>query len=79
MCVFHQYVEKLDLSGFISLTDDNSQDRILESARLNLHMKDEDIKLTVREFVKKKQKTKSSFFCLSYFYFSLFCAVLTGS
>lgn len=54
MCVFHQYVEKLDLSGFISLTDDNSQDRILESARLNLHMKDEDIKLTVREFVKKK-------------------------
>lgn len=64
MCVFRQYVEKLDLSGFISITDDSSQDRNLDSARLNLHMKDENIKLTVRECVKIKMK-----FCQSNFSF----------
>lgn len=51
MCVFHQYVEKLDLSGFVSITDDSSQDRNLDAARLNLNMKNENIKLTVREYV----------------------------
>ncbi|XP_026201694.1 signal-transducing adaptor protein 2-like isoform X2 [Anabas testudineus] len=40
------YVEKLDLSGFVSITDDCSQDHNLDAARLNLHMKDENIKLT---------------------------------
>ncbi|XP_055057292.1 signal-transducing adaptor protein 2a [Misgurnus anguillicaudatus] len=41
-----QYVEKLDLSGFVSLIDDPSRDRNLEAARLNLRMKDGEIKLT---------------------------------
>ncbi|KTF82340.1 hypothetical protein cypCar_00026583 [Cyprinus carpio] len=41
------YVEKLDLSGFVSLIDDPSRDRNLEAARLNLRMKDGEIKLTV--------------------------------
>ncbi|KAG8003551.1 Signal-transducing adaptor protein 2 [Nibea albiflora] len=41
------YIEKLDLSEFVSITDDSSQDRNLEAARLNLQMKDENIKLTV--------------------------------
>ncbi|XP_026061449.1 signal-transducing adaptor protein 2 isoform X4 [Carassius auratus] len=40
------YVEKLDLSGFVSLIDDPSRDRNLEAARLNLRMKDGEIKLT---------------------------------
>ncbi|XP_076582363.1 signal-transducing adaptor protein 1-like [Chaetodon auriga] len=40
------YIEKLDLSGFISITDDSSQDRNLDAARLNLQMKDGNIKLT---------------------------------
>ncbi|XP_030631768.1 signal-transducing adaptor protein 2a [Chanos chanos] len=41
-----EYVEKLDLSGFVSLSDDCSRDRNLEAARLNLRMKDGEIKLT---------------------------------
>ncbi|XP_071373026.1 signal-transducing adaptor protein 1-like [Centroberyx affinis] len=40
------YVEKLDLSGFISITDDYSRDRKLDAARLNLRLKDGDIKIT---------------------------------
>uniref|UniRef100_A0A4W6D5U5 Signal transducing adaptor family member 2b n=1 Tax=Lates calcarifer TaxID=8187 RepID=A0A4W6D5U5_LATCA len=40
------YIEKLDLSGFISVTDDSSQDRNLDAARLNLQMKDGNIKFT---------------------------------
>uniref|UniRef100_A0A8B9H5L6 Signal transducing adaptor family member 2a n=1 Tax=Astyanax mexicanus TaxID=7994 RepID=A0A8B9H5L6_ASTMX len=40
------YVEKLDLSGFVSLIDDCSRDRNLEAARVNLRMKDGEIKLT---------------------------------
>ena len=42
-----QYVEKLDLSGFVSLKDDCSRDRNLEAARLILRMKDGETKLTV--------------------------------
>uniref|UniRef100_A0A672L527 Signal transducing adaptor family member 2a n=1 Tax=Sinocyclocheilus grahami TaxID=75366 RepID=A0A672L527_SINGR len=42
----YYYVEKLDLSGFVSLIDDPSRDRNLEAARLNLRMKDGEIKLT---------------------------------
>lgn len=49
--VFHQYIEKLDLSEFVSITDDSSQDRNLEAARLSLQMKEENIKLTVREYI----------------------------
>ncbi|XP_051232439.1 signal-transducing adaptor protein 1 isoform X1 [Dicentrarchus labrax] len=41
------YIEKLDLSGFISITDDSSQDRNLDAARFNLQMKDGNIKFTV--------------------------------
>ncbi|XP_071343522.1 signal-transducing adaptor protein 1-like [Trachinotus anak] len=41
------YVEKLDLIGLISVTDDSSQDRNLDAARLNLRMKDGNIKFTV--------------------------------
>ncbi|XP_060761319.1 signal-transducing adaptor protein 2a isoform X2 [Neoarius graeffei] len=40
------YVEKLDLSGFVSLIDDCSRDRNLEAARMNLRLKDGEIKLT---------------------------------
>uniref|UniRef100_A0A672STM6 Signal-transducing adaptor protein 2-like n=1 Tax=Sinocyclocheilus grahami TaxID=75366 RepID=A0A672STM6_SINGR len=40
------HVEKLDLSGFVSLIDDPSRDKNLEAARLNLRMKDGEIKLT---------------------------------
>lgn len=42
-----QYVEKLDLNGFVSLRDDCSRDRNLEAARLILRMKDGETKLTV--------------------------------
>ncbi|XP_030288995.1 signal-transducing adaptor protein 1-like [Sparus aurata] len=41
------YVEKLDLKELISLTDDNSQDRNLDAARLNMQMKEGNIKFTV--------------------------------
>ncbi|XP_029477050.1 signal-transducing adaptor protein 2a isoform X1 [Oncorhynchus nerka] len=41
------YVEKMDLSGFVSLKDDCSRDRNLEAARLILRMKDGETKLTV--------------------------------
>lgn len=40
-------MEKLDLSGFVSLKDDCSRDRNLEAARLILQMKDGETKLTV--------------------------------
>ncbi|XP_022069532.2 signal-transducing adaptor protein 1-like isoform X1 [Acanthochromis polyacanthus] len=40
------YVEKMDLRGLISITDDSSQDRNLDAARLNVQMKDENIKFT---------------------------------
>lgn len=48
MCVCSQYIETLDLSGLISVTDDNSLDRNLDAGRLNLQMKDGNIKITVR-------------------------------
>nr|XP_015220843.1 PREDICTED: signal-transducing adaptor protein 2 [Lepisosteus oculatus] len=41
------YVEKLELSGFVSLTDDSSRDKNLEAGRLSLRMRDGEIKLTV--------------------------------
>lgn len=50
VCVFPQYIEKLDLSGLISITNDSSQDRNLDAARLNLQMKDGNIKFTVRGY-----------------------------
>ncbi|MCI4380523.1 hypothetical protein PGIGA_G00240910 [Pangasianodon gigas] len=42
----NHYVEKQDLSTFISLTDDFTLDRKLDSARLHLRLKDDDIYLT---------------------------------
>ncbi|KAK6468325.1 signal-transducing adaptor protein 2 isoform X1 [Huso huso] len=41
------YVEKLCLSGFLSLTDDNSRDKNLEAGRLTLKMRDGEFRLTV--------------------------------
>uniref|UniRef100_H3D6M4 PH domain-containing protein n=1 Tax=Tetraodon nigroviridis TaxID=99883 RepID=H3D6M4_TETNG len=41
------YIETLDLSRLISVTDDSSPDRNLDAARLNLQMKDGNIKITV--------------------------------
>nr|XP_057929277.1 signal-transducing adaptor protein 1-like [Doryrhamphus excisus] len=38
-----EYIEKLDLSGLISITDDNTVDCNLDVARLNLLIKDNDI------------------------------------
>ncbi|XP_006809452.1 signal-transducing adaptor protein 1-like [Neolamprologus brichardi] len=51
------YIEKLDLSGFISVTDETRQDRNLDAARFNLRLKGGNIKFTVpnaevREFWK---------------------------
>ncbi|KAM9474787.1 signal-transducing adaptor protein 1-like [Clarias gariepinus] len=40
------YVEKQELSNFISLTDDPSLDRKLDAARLHLRLKEDDIYLT---------------------------------
>ncbi|KAF7665238.1 hypothetical protein LDENG_00149450 [Lucifuga dentata] len=40
------YIEKINLSGFISITDDGSWDRNLEAARFNLELKDCDIRFT---------------------------------
>nr|XP_020467949.1 signal-transducing adaptor protein 2-like isoform X1 [Monopterus albus]XP_020467951.1 signal-transducing adaptor protein 2-like isoform X1 [Monopterus albus] len=40
------YIEKLDLSGMISVTDDNSQDHNLDAARFILRIKDRNIKFT---------------------------------
>lgn len=40
------YVEKVDLSDFISLTDDNSVDKNLDAARMILQLKQENIKFT---------------------------------
>ncbi|MGH0184683.1 UNVERIFIED_CONTAM: hypothetical protein FKN15_015752 [Acipenser sinensis] len=41
------YVEKLCLSGFLSLTDDNSRDKNLEAGRLTLKMRDGEFRLTL--------------------------------
>ncbi|CAG5864656.1 unnamed protein product [Menidia menidia] len=40
------YVEKLDLGEFVSVTDDSSPDRNLDTAKFNLQMKDENLKLS---------------------------------
>lgn len=40
------YIEKMDLSELISISDDSSQDRNLDAARLNVQMKDGNIKFT---------------------------------
>ncbi|KAG9270137.1 signal-transducing adaptor protein 1 [Astyanax mexicanus] len=42
----NDYVEKQDLSDFISMTDDPSHDRNLDAARFNLRLKNQDIQLT---------------------------------
>uniref|UniRef100_A0A3Q3VZG9 Uncharacterized protein n=1 Tax=Mola mola TaxID=94237 RepID=A0A3Q3VZG9_MOLML len=41
------YVETLDLRGLVSVSDDSSPDRNLDAARLNLQMKDGNVKFTV--------------------------------
>lgn len=40
------YIEKVDLCDFVSLTDDNTVDRNLDAARMNLQLKQENIKFT---------------------------------
>lgn len=40
------YIEKVELSDFVSLTDDNSLDRNLDAARMTLQLKQENIKIT---------------------------------
>ncbi|XP_057213483.1 signal-transducing adaptor protein 2b [Triplophysa rosa] len=39
------YIEKLDLSNLVSVSDDGCRDRKLDSAGFTLHMKNEDIKM----------------------------------
>lgn len=53
MCarVCPQYIETINLSNLVSITDDSSQDRNLEAARLNLQLKDGNVKFTVRELI----------------------------
>nr|XP_040040344.1 signal-transducing adaptor protein 1-like isoform X1 [Gasterosteus aculeatus aculeatus] len=41
-----EYIEKVDLRGFVSITDDSSQDRNLDAARFNLQLKEENIRFT---------------------------------
>ncbi|XP_028856713.1 signal-transducing adaptor protein 2b isoform X2 [Denticeps clupeoides] len=43
----NEYIEKIDLSNLTSVTDDCSRDRNLEAGRLNLHLKEGDVKITV--------------------------------
>ncbi|XP_050972771.1 signal-transducing adaptor protein 2b isoform X2 [Labeo rohita] len=40
------YVEKLELSDLVTVTDDSGRDRNLDAASFTLHMKNEDIKMT---------------------------------
>lgn len=40
------YIEKVELDDFLSLTDDNSVDRNLDAARMTLQLKQENIKFT---------------------------------
>ncbi|XP_060934883.1 signal-transducing adaptor protein 1-like [Limanda limanda] len=40
------YIDKLDLTGLISVTDDSSQDRNLDAARLTVRLPDGNIKFT---------------------------------
>ncbi|KAJ8271106.1 hypothetical protein GJAV_G00122830 [Gymnothorax javanicus] len=40
------YVERLELSGFLSMADDGSRDRNLEAARFSLRLTDGEVKLT---------------------------------
>jgi len=48
VCVcHHQYVEKLDLVGLVSITDDGTRDKKLDAARFIVCLKDKSIKLTV--------------------------------
>lgn len=60
VCVRVQYIETLDLSGLISVTDDSSPDRNLDAARLVLQMKDGTIKITVRTWTRKTSGFHSS-------------------
>lgn len=60
LCVWVQYVETLDLSGLISITDDSSPDRNLDAARLVLQMKDGTINITVRMWTRKTSGFHSS-------------------
>lgn len=53
VCVFQQYIEKLDLSDFISITDDNSWDHKVGVARLSLRLKDGEFNFTVSEYITK--------------------------
>ncbi|KAI2661781.1 Signal-transducing adaptor protein 2 [Labeo rohita] len=41
-----KYVEKLELSDLVTVTDDSGRDRNLDAASFTLHMKNEDIKMT---------------------------------
>lgn len=51
LCLCHQYVEKLDLCGLVSVTDDSSPDPNLDAARFNVQMTKGNIKFTVSGFV----------------------------
>uniref|UniRef100_A0A3B3T676 Signal transducing adaptor family member 2b n=1 Tax=Paramormyrops kingsleyae TaxID=1676925 RepID=A0A3B3T676_9TELE len=42
-----EYVDRIDLDGFVSLLDDNSRDRNLEAARFQLRTKEGEFKITV--------------------------------
>uniref|UniRef100_A0A3B3T6G4 Signal transducing adaptor family member 2b n=1 Tax=Paramormyrops kingsleyae TaxID=1676925 RepID=A0A3B3T6G4_9TELE len=46
-CPLMQYVDRIDLDGFVSLLDDNSRDRNLEAARFQLRTKEGEFKITV--------------------------------
>lgn len=62
LCVFFfpQYVEKLELSQMISVTDDNSQDINLNAARFTLSGEDGIIKFTVRDLSRSMQENPLS-------------------
>lgn len=70
--MFHQYIEKLDLSGFISVTDDTTRDCNSEEARFNLRMKNGNIKFTVRGICINESIFLSKVIPLFFFFLTVF-------
>lgn len=66
--MFYQYIETLELSGFVSITSDNRND----AAVLNLQIKDRSIKLSVRKYIKPIHLLYPEKLLFFFIYFLLF-------
>lgn len=71
----HQYIETLDLTNMISITDDNSPDRNLDASRLNLQMMDGNIKFTVRQYIRNIESF-FDFITVKFLIFHSFCPLI---